>query len=85
MRIRNENRFRNRTEVNELRGEDITVPERYRRRLKGLLRSNREVITMTDKELGQTKTVEIRIYTGDHPPIKLRPYRLIGQRTPERR
>ena len=30
---------------------------------------------MTDKELEQTKTVEMRIDTGDHPPIKLRPYR----------
>ena len=40
VRIRNEDRFRNRTEVYELRDEDITVPERYRRRLKGLLRSN---------------------------------------------
>ena len=75
VRIRNEDRFRIRTEVNELRDEDITVPERYRRRLKGLLRSNREVIAMTIKELGQTKTVEMRIDTGDHPPIKLRPYR----------
>ena len=72
MRIRNEDRFRNRTEVNELSDEDITGPERYRR-LKGLLRSNREVIAMTDKELGQT--VEMRIDTGDHPYIKLRPYR----------
>ena len=43
--------------------------------LKGLLSSNREVIAMTNKELGQTKTVEMRINTGDHPPIKLRPYR----------
>ena len=77
VRIRNENRFRNRTEVNELRDEDITVPERYRRRLKGLLISNHKVIAMTDKELGQTKTVEMRIDTGDHPPIKFRPYRTI--------
>ena len=75
VRIRNEDRFRNRTEVNELRDEDITVPERYRRRLKCFLRSNREVIAMTDKELGQTKTVEMRIDTGDYLPIKLRPYR----------
>ena len=29
VRIRNEDRFRNRTEVNELRDEDITVPKRY--------------------------------------------------------
>ena len=75
MSIRNEDWFRNRTEVNELKDEDITVPERYRRRLKGLLRNNREVIAMTDKELGQTKTVEMRIDTGYQPPIKLRPYR----------
>ena len=64
MRIRNENRSGNRTEVNELRGEDITVPERYRRKLKGLLSSNREVIAMTNKELGQTKTVEIYTVTS---------------------
>ena len=74
VRIRNENRFRNRNEVNELRDEDITVPKKYRR-LKGLLRSNSEVIAMTDKELAPTKTVEMRIGTGDHPPVKLRPYR----------
>ena len=30
---------------------------------------------MTDKELGQRKTVEMKIDTGDHPPIKLRPHR----------
>ena len=30
---------------------------------------------MTDKELGQTKTVEMRLDTGDHPPIKLKSYR----------
>ena len=30
---------------------------------------------MTNKELGQTKTVEMRIDTGDHPPIKLWPYK----------
>ena len=29
---------------------------------------------MTDKELEQTKMMEMRIDTGDHPPIKLRPY-----------
>ena len=73
--MRNENRSRNKTEVNELRDEDITVPESYRRKLKGLLRSNRELIAMTDKELGQTNTVEMGIDTGDHAPINLRPYR----------
>ena len=75
VRIRNENQCRNKTEVNQLRDEDITVPEGYRRKLKGLLGNNRDVIAMTDKELGQTETVEMRIDTGDQPPIKLRPYR----------
>lgn len=75
MRIRNEDRSPNKTEISELRDEDITVPECYRRELRGLLSRNREVIAMTDKELGQTETVEMRIDTGDHPPIKLRPYR----------
>ena len=41
-----------------------------------MLISNREVIAMIDKELGQTKTVEMRIDNGDYPPIKLRPYRI---------
>ena len=75
VRIRNENMSRNKTEVYELRDEDITDPETYRRKLKGLLSSNQEVIAMTDKELGQTETVEMRIDTSDHPPIKLRPFR----------
>ena len=32
-------------------------------------------MTNEDKELGQTQTVSMKIDTGDHPPIRLRPYR----------
>lgn len=40
-----------------------------------MLNGNREVIAITDKELGQTETIEMKIDTDNHPPIKLRPYR----------
>lgn len=33
------------------------------------------MVTNSDKELGQTHTVKMKIDTGDHPPIMLRPYR----------
>lgn len=39
-----------------------------------LLRANRDVLAKSDKELGKTHTMKMRIDTGDHPPVKLKPY-----------
>lgn len=46
----------------------------------GLLRANFDVVAKSDKELGQTHTVKMKIDMGNHPLIKLRLYR-----TPMRR
>ena len=55
--------------------EEIIVPDKYRRHIRKLLRDNKDRIANEDKELGQTQTVSMKIDTGDHPPIRLRPYR----------
>ena len=36
---------------------------------------NRYIVANSDKELGQTQSVRVKINTGDHPPIRLKPYR----------
>ena len=33
-----------------------------------------DVVASSDKELGQIQSVLMKINTGDHPPIKLKPY-----------
>lgn len=48
--------------------------DRFRARVGGLLRTNCDVVASSDKELGQTHMVKMKIDTGDHPSIKLRPY-----------
>ena len=40
-----------------------------------LINQNTELFAVNDSDLGHTDTVTMRIDTGDHPPIKLRPYR----------
>ena len=50
--------------------DEIRVPQKHRRKIEYLMYKNREVVTNTDKELGQTQTIQMRIDTGDHPPIK---------------
>ena len=61
--------------LGKLREEEIIVPNKYRRDIRKLLRDNKDRIANEDKELGQTQTVSMKIDTGDHPPIRLRPYR----------
>lgn len=54
---------------------EILAPDQFRARVGGLLRNNGDVVAKSDKELGQTHTVKMTIDTGDHPPVKLKPYR----------
>ena len=39
------------------------------------MRQNIDLFAEKDRDLGKTKTLEMRIETGNHPPIKLKPYR----------
>lgn len=59
----------------KIKEKDLIVPERYKDEIKRLLKFYRDVVANTDKELGQTGTAQMKIETGDHPPIKMRPYR----------
>jgi hypothetical protein len=54
---------------------DISAPPEYQERVTKLIYNNSDVFAATDAELDHTDTVKMRIDTGDHPPIKLKPYR----------
>ena len=54
---------------------DAVIPLEHRSKLVPLLEKNADIFAQKDTELGETDTVQMTIDTGDHPPIKLRPYR----------
>ena len=61
-------------------GESATVktgdiPTKYKRKLERLLKDNADLFAATDMELGRTDAIKMKIDTGDHAPIKLKPYR----------
>ena len=53
---------------------EIKAPKEHMLTIQSLINQNTELFAAKDSDLGHTDTVTIRIYTGDHPPIKLRPY-----------
>ena len=55
--------------------EEIVVPTERKDKISKVITENRNVVANSDKELGQTQSVRMKINTGDHPPIKLKPYR----------
>lgn len=48
--------------------DDVVALDIFRARVGGLLRANCDVVAKSNKELGQTHTVKMRIDMGDHPP-----------------
>ncbi len=55
--------------------DEVNCPPAFKRRLWDFLQQNDDVFAQTDEDLTQTSTVEMKIDTGDCPPIKMRPYR----------
>ena len=55
--------------------EDVEVPEKYRSDVINLLKVNADLFAEIDSDLSHTDTVKMKLDTGEHPPIKLRPYR----------
>jgi hypothetical protein len=55
--------------------ENIDVPDEYKPKLVKLLEHNADLFAQKDSDLSHTDIVKMKIDTGDHPPIKLRPYR----------
>ena len=57
--------------VNE---KEILAPFEHMESIRLLVNKNRNLVTNSDKDLGRTQTMQMKIDTGDHPPIKLKPY-----------
>lgn len=55
--------------------EDINAPEEFKTKIVQLINQNKDLFANKDSELTHTSTVKMQIDTGDHPPIKLKPYR----------
>ena len=55
--------------------DDVTAPEAFEDDVRDLVRGNKDLFAQSDAELGHTDTVRMKIDTGEHPPIKMKPYR----------
>lgn len=55
--------------------DEVSIPEEYREELEKILRDNEDLFAATDMELGRTNAMTMKVDTGDHPPIRLKPYR----------
>ena len=53
----------------------INVPDEHRQVIRNLITCNRDLFATKDTYLGKTDTIKMKIDTGNHPPIKLKPYR----------
>ena len=53
----------------------IIVPINHREIVEDLIEQNVDLFAEKDTDLGKTNTIKMSIDTGNHPPIKLRPYR----------
>ncbi|MCG7882618.1 MAG: reverse transcriptase, partial [Candidatus Thiodiazotropha endolucinida] len=54
---------------------EVEVPDRHRVSMLEFLEQHHDLFAVKDSELGHTDTVKMKLDTGNHPPIKLRPYR----------
>ena len=54
---------------------EIDVPEKYRRNITRLVTKNKDLFAKTDKDLGHSSTVKMRIDVGNNRPVKIRAYR----------
>ncbi|CAC5422638.1 unnamed protein product [Mytilus coruscus] len=54
---------------------EISVPQEFKKDILRMIRDNEDIFATSDKDLGCTDTVQMTIDTGDHPPIRLKPYR----------
>ena len=62
-------------QVNSIVNEkEILAPFEHMESINQLVNKNRDLDANSDKDLGRTQTVQMKIDTGDHPPIKLKPY-----------
>ena len=55
---------------------EISAPPEHREFVEKLLFANKDLFAAKDTDLGHTDTVIMKIDTGDHPPIRQKPYRI---------
>ena len=55
--------------------EHVDPPVEHKQKIIELLKKNLDLFAQNDSDLCHTDTVKMKINTGDHPPIELRPYR----------
>ena len=55
--------------------DNLDVCPEHKQLITNLLKKNSDLFAKTDKEPSHTDTVRMKINTGNHPPIKLKPYR----------
>ena len=55
--------------------DDLSVPEALGGGVRKLVLENKDLFAQTDAELGHTDTVRMKLDTGEHPPVKMKPYR----------
>lgn len=51
------------------------VPPEHRPRIERLVDQNSDLFSSTDADLGHTSAIQMKIDTGNHSPIKMKPYR----------
>ena len=56
---------------------DINVPNEHRQKIEDLIQENIDVVANSDTELGRTQSVQMKIDTGNNPPIKIKPTRTL--------
>ena len=54
---------------------EIHAPEEHKQLVTDLIMKNKDVFAKNDTDLTPTKSIEMKIDTGDHEPIRLKPYR----------
>lgn len=59
------------------------IPASHRGQFKQVIEENLDIFAETDLELGRTNKVKMAIDTGDHPPIKQRPYKIAFSQRPQ--
>ena len=55
--------------------DNLSVPREHKNEVIDLITKNVDLFANTDVQLSHTDTVRMKIDTGEHPPIKLKPYR----------
>ena len=61
--------------MSEIDSDQINVSSQFRPEIEHIIYSNKHLFAKDDTSLGQTDVVKMKINTGDHSPIKLKPYR----------